>query len=77
MKWTDTDDFWRKYGAATNIAEYSRIASAANYFKGIRVLHRKGLIDSMFIYDLLSSPLKLFWEKMGPVIIERREESNQ
>ena len=76
MKWTDPDDFWRKYGAETNITEYSRIASAANYFKGIGVLHRKGLIDSTFIYDLLSSPLKLFWEKMGPVIIERRRATN-
>ena len=76
MKWTDAEDFWRKYGAETNITEYSRIASAGNYFKGIGVLLRKGLIDRLFIYDLLSSPLKLFWEKMGPVILERRRITN-
>ncbi len=26
----------------------------------------------MFIYDLLSSPLKLYWERLGPIILERR-----
>jgi len=72
LKWSDPEDFWRKYGAETNIDEYSRIASAGNYFKGIGVLLKKGLIDRMFIYDLLSSPLKVYWERMGPVILERR-----
>ena len=72
MHWTDTEDFWRKFGAETNITEYSRVASAGNYFKGIGVLLKKGLIDKMFIYDLLSSPLKLYWERLGPVILERR-----
>jgi hypothetical protein len=72
LKWSDSEDFWRKYGAETNIDEYSRIASAGNYFKGIGVLLKKGLIDRMFIYDLLSSPLKVYWERMGPVILERR-----
>jgi hypothetical protein len=72
MHWTDTEDFWRKFGAETNITEYSRVASVGNYFKGIGVLLKKGLIDKMFIYDLLSSPLKLYWERLGPVILERR-----
>ncbi len=76
LKWSDPEDFWRKYGAETNIDEYSRIASAGNYFKGIGVLLKKGLIDKMFIYDLLSSPLKVYWERMGPVIIERRRVTN-
>ena len=76
LKWSDTEDFWRKYGAETNIDEYSRIASAGNYFKGIGVLLKKGLIDRMFIYDLLSSPLKVYWERMGPVILERRRVTN-
>ena len=40
------------------------------------VLLRKGLIDRMFIYDLLSSPLFLYWERMGPVILERRRVTN-
>ena len=30
----------------------------------------------MFIYDLLSSPLKVYWERMGPVILERRRVTN-
>jgi len=78
MHWTDSEDFWRKYGAEANIAEYSRLASAGNYFKGISVLLRRGLIDKVFIYDLLSSPIKLYWERMGPVILERRKvTSNQ
>ena len=72
MHWTDADDFWTKYGAETNIKEYSRLASAGNYFKGIGVLLKRGLIDKMFIYDLLSSPLKLYWERLGPIILERR-----
>ncbi len=72
MHWTDGDDFWTKYGAETNIKEYSRLASAGNYFKGIGVLLKRGLIDKMFIYDLLSSPLKLYWERLGPIILERR-----
>ncbi len=76
LKWSDSEDFWRKYGAETNIDEYSRIASAGNYFKGIGVLLKKGLIDQMFIYDLLSSPLKAYWERMGPVILERRRVTN-
>ena len=76
MDWTDADDFWIKYGAETNIEEYSRLASAGNYFKGIGVLLRRGLIDKMFIYDLLSSPLKLYWERLGPVILERRRLTN-
>ena len=76
MKWSDSEDFWRKYGAETNIDEYSKIASAGNYFKGIGVLLKKGLIDRVFIYDLLSSPLKLYWERMGPVILDRRRITN-
>ena len=76
QKWSDSDDFWRKYGAETNIDEYSRIASAGNYFKGIGVLLKKGLIDGRFVYDLLFSPLKVYWERMGPVIVERRRVTN-
>jgi hypothetical protein len=72
MHWKDSNDFWAKYGAETNITEYSRLASAGNYFKGIGVLLKRGLIDKMFIYDLLSSPLKLYWERLGPIILERR-----
>jgi len=51
-EWTDLDDFEGKYGPKTNAKAYSMWLALSNYFEGIGMLVKKGLIDVDMVDDV-------------------------
>ena len=48
-----------------------------NFYEGLGVLVKRGLIDPTMVDDLLSGPIVLFWERrVAPMVDELRERYN-
>jgi len=75
-EWTDYDDWHSKYSPEKNIEASVMYGSIAAYFEGIGVLVYRKLIDLEHVADLMSRNVTIFWEKMGPIIKERRVRYN-
>ena len=71
-EWTDYEDWYSKYSPEMDIEAAVQYGSVAAYFEGIGVLVYKNLIDVDLVADLMSRNIRIFWEKMGPIIKERR-----
>ena len=72
-----SEEFIEKYGPYTNREKYLVWLSRANFYEGIGILVKRGLIDVTMVDDLISGPLMLFWEKRaGPIAMEFRERYN-
>jgi hypothetical protein len=71
--WNDYSDFMQKYGPVNNPSEYSKLLKIINYFEGIGILLKRGLIDKDIINDLMGEPLKAVWIKFEPIIVGLRE----
>jgi hypothetical protein len=71
-EWTDYEDWYSKYSPEMNIEAARQYSSVAAYFEGIGVLVYKNMIDVDIVADLISRWITIFWEKMGPIIKERR-----
>jgi len=69
-QWRDTDDYIEKYDE--NIEARAKFATLANYFEGVGVLVKRGLIDVSLMDDLMSGGIIMFWEKIEDVIKETR-----
>jgi len=66
-EWDDYDDFWEKYGPATNSEESSKRASVFSYFEGLGVFVEQNLIDIELVSRLGSQNIILCWEKYSPL----------
>ena len=75
-EWTDYDDWHSKYSPEENIEASVMYGSIAAYFEGIGVLVYRKLIDVEQVADLMARNITIFWEKMGPIIKERRVRYN-
>ena len=42
------------------------------YLEGIGVLLSRNLLDPTFVDDLMSGPIRIFWEKFKPIIEDIR-----
>jgi hypothetical protein len=71
--WEDYEDWYSKYSPEMDIEAAAQYGSVAAYFEGIGVLVYKRLIDVDIVADLMSRNITIFWEKMGPIIKERRK----
>lgn len=74
FQWDDYDDYYQKY--MTNFVSRAKLSTLANYFEGIGVLVKRGLIDITFVDDLMSGAMMLYWEKIQDVVREDRIRSN-
>jgi len=72
-EWEDYDDYVRKYGRFTNPTAQAIAASIGLFFDGIGVLLKKGLLDVDIVGELMSTPVRLYWDKMNPVWAGMRE----
>ena len=72
-EWSSFEEFQQKYGAGTNPSAYSKFMKIINYFEGVGILLKRGLIDEEFVSDLMGAPLMMVWEKTQPVIEGIRE----
>jgi hypothetical protein len=67
----------KKYGPwFSDEPAHKAMAMVAMFFDGVGVLLYKKLIDKSLIYDLFSTAIRVFWEKMKPVMLGLRRESN-
>jgi hypothetical protein len=76
-KWDDPKDFFEKYGPEVDMDAWSQVQSMGNYFRGVGVLLKDKLVDRRMVYDLLYSPIMMYWEKIEPIAKEYRVKYNQ
>jgi len=78
LQFEDYEDYVKKYGPwFSDEPAHKAMAMVAMFFEGIGILLYKKLIDASLTYDLFSfAPIKLYWEKMKPVILGLREQYN-
>ena len=73
-KWTDYEDFEKKYLADRD--NRAKFWACSEYWEGIGVLVKRKLISLELVDDLLSSGIMMFWEKTKPVVKEWRIRQN-
>jgi cytochrome c oxidase assembly factor CtaG len=77
LQFEDYEDYVKKYGPwFSDEPAHKAMAMVAMFFDGVGVLLYKKLIDQSLIYDLFSTAIRVFWEKMKPVMLGLRRESN-
>ena len=69
-KWQDIDEYIEKYEEP--IESHAKWAILANYFEGVGVLVKRGLLDVSLVDDLMSGATMRFWEKFEDLIKETR-----
>jgi len=72
-QWKDYDEFMEKYGYERNIEAWGDFSALFNFFEGIGVLLKQGLIRATLVSELMSGPILRYWEKFEPILNERRE----
>ncbi len=73
FQFKDADDFSKKYGAEADAEAFATWQSVAAFFEQVGILLHRKLINIALVDDLLTTPIKQQWEKMGPIIKDRRE----
>lgn len=73
-QWEDYDDYYNKYWR--NPDARSKLGALANYYEGVGVLVKRGLIDVSFVDDLMSGGIMLYWEHFHDVVEEMRRRAN-
>ncbi len=71
-QWSNYDEYWEKYSPLKNPEANVTRRIARNYYNGLTVLVRRGILDLEFLYELNPSGVIRYWEKMGPVALEFR-----
>jgi len=72
-EWQDFDEWRQKYGRVNNPKENAIDKTVGQYFEGIGILVKKGLIDIELVDDMMSGLILGWWEKNKSRIIEVRE----
>jgi hypothetical protein len=65
-EYKDYNDFVKKYGLWNPEAGF--------FFEGVGVLLKRNLIDISLVDDLLSGPIKMFWDKSKPIVEDARKQ---
>jgi hypothetical protein len=69
LEFTDFEDFVRRYGSMLLIKpEQEAFFTVANYFDGLGILIRKGLVDADLVYEVWTGDPVNFWEKVKPIV---------
>jgi hypothetical protein len=71
---TELEDFKKAVGKLGWSETYAVVSS---FFEGIGVLLYRELIDISLVDDLLSGPTQMTWERIEPIIRDRREYFSQ
>jgi len=73
-EWADYDDFMERYGPETNMEAWSFWGAVFEYFHGVSVLVEQRLIDVRLVYELMSGPILRYWQRVEPIMAERRKQ---
>jgi hypothetical protein len=71
-KWSDLDDFERKYGSDEHSDMYAKRQSSLYELNGVGYLLRKGVIDRDTAYSLTGGITRLWIWKFEPILKEQR-----
>jgi hypothetical protein len=74
--WDSYEAWFEKYSPESRTEESHVYIAINSFFEGVGVLLEQDLIDIKLVYKLLHPTPKWIWEKIGPVIIERRRRRN-
>jgi len=67
-EWNDYDDFMAKYGPEANPDDHAIWDMSLQFYEGIGVIVRRGLIDPELVYDLMYGSIIGFWERHEVII---------
>jgi len=77
FEYDNFEEFMEKYGLHTNMEGYITWLSICNFYDGLGMLVKRGLIDASMVDDLISGPIIFFWEKrLAPIAKEFIEYTN-
>jgi len=68
-EYKDFDDYEKQYGWAETVG-------IGTFFEGIGVLLMRKLTNIQLVDDLFTTPIKLSWEKMKPLVYDSRKRWN-
>jgi hypothetical protein len=68
-EYKDFDDYEKQYGWAEAVA-------IGTFFEGIGLLLKRKLVDIKLVDDLFTTPVKVSWEKMKPIVYDSRKHWN-
>ncbi|KAF5035833.1 hypothetical protein DSECCO2_581450 [anaerobic digester metagenome] len=72
----DYDEFVNKYGPMViDKPLQTAIATVSNYYEGIGILLKRGLVEQELIHDLYGGTIISTWEKLYPLAVELRKRS--
>jgi hypothetical protein len=73
LEFKNAEDFLERYGPKANVEAWGKWQSEAAFFEQVGILLHRKLIDITLVDDLLSTAITQAWEKMAPIIKDRRE----
>lgn len=72
----DYDEFVSKYGPMViDKPLQTALATVSNYYEGIGILLKRGLVEKELIHDLYGGTVISTWEKLIPLTVELRKRS--
>ena len=79
VEWSDFEDFTHKYQTAnpTELETAQQIMYIFNFFEGLGVYVRDGLIDVRLVALTMTAPIVMTWEKYAQMMMLTRERINQ
>ena len=75
-KWTDYEDFDKKYGSENNPEAAAKRLAMWTDFNTVGMLVRKGMVKAGDVYDMGMGGVPFFWEKYKPIVEETRRRYN-
>jgi len=71
-KWTDYEDFERKYGSDNNPEAYAIRLTDWYWMNNVGLMMKNNLIDEEMAYDMFGSSIIITWVTWKPIIMEQR-----
>jgi hypothetical protein len=70
--WQSVEESFEKYLPDKDIDAYSNLQILHNFFEGLGLLVKRGLIDITMVEDLFSQRILWHWERHKPVYLQAR-----
>ena len=68
-EYKDFDDYEKQYG-------WAEVVAICTFFEGIGLLLKRKLVDIQLVDDLFTTPVKVSWGKMKPIVYDSRKHWN-
>jgi hypothetical protein len=76
LEFKDYDDFIKRYGKIhSDRPEQTAFLTVGNYFEGLGLLAKRGLVDVDLIYEFWTGDIADIWNKIKPLVEGMRKES--